>query len=136
MLLQANHVEQELKCFNRALHDCLNDSTCLLQKPSKKDLEEILKPLNNVMLFAQNLPGIEQDSLDHLEKMENSSSLIKEVLFEKWLSSYPNASWKCIANALVKCEQILSSRIGNSSAISADLDAQESHFSIDSDSGL
>ena len=76
------------------------------QKPEVKDLVLQLKDLVDWVPFATQLPGIRQAHIQLIEAQNRGKiNDEKRALFIKWLSVYPDASYKDVVNALKKAEE-------------------------------
>ena len=72
-----------------------------MSRPTVQELDRQLKDIVNWERLAIHLPKITQHDVDII-KQENPSSVSrqKQALFDKWLRSYPNASWDAVVLAL------------------------------------
>ena len=72
-----------------------------MSRPTVQELDRQLKDIVNWERLAIHLPKITQTDIEII-KQDNPSNLIsqKQVLFDKWLESYPNASWDAVVLAL------------------------------------
>ena len=72
-----------------------------MSRPTVKELDQQLKDIVNWERLAIHLPKITQTDIEII-KQENPSSFSrqKQALFDKWLRSYPNASWDVVVLAL------------------------------------
>ena len=111
LLHQADQIKEEYISFTQALHECFQDKVLpsLTEQPDEEILEDLLEPLINVLLFAQCLEGIQESTINELKEMHDPTEQ-KRLLIKKWIHLNPDASWKQVIGALVKCEQILSSK--------------------------
>ena len=86
-----------------------------MSRPTVKELDQQLKDIVNWERLAIHLPKITQTYIEII-KQENPLSISrqKQALFDKWLRSYPNASWDAIVLALeVIDENTLAQNIQN-----------------------
>ena len=74
-------------------------------KPSICELDEKLKGLVEWEIFGVHLNGIEGQHIQSIKKDPGSNSLKKLALYHKWLSVYPNASWRHVLIALEKADE-------------------------------
>ena len=72
-----------------------------MSRPTVQELDQQLKDIVNWERLAIHLPKITQTDIEII-KHDNPSNLIsqKQALFDKWLRSYPNASWDAVVLAL------------------------------------
>ena len=79
---------------------------CTMSELTVADLTEHLKDLVHWEIFAIHLPGIRQADIDIIRR-DRPSSIVdqKQTLFDKWLRSYPSASWEAVVLALEKVDE-------------------------------
>ena len=77
-----------------------------MSRPTVQELDRQLKNIVNWERLAIHLPNITQTDIDII-KQENPLSVNrqKQALFDKWLQSYPNASWDAVVLALEVIEE-------------------------------
>ena len=71
-----------------------------------RDLDDHLRDLVKWKRFALNLPGIDQSDIEVIvtEKRDDVAEQ-KLLLFDKWLSVYPKATWQDVTQALEKADK-------------------------------
>lgn len=85
-------------------------------KPTKSELVEILEPLENWELLAHHLLGMSNEIIKRI-KLENKTAAERKFsLVSNWLLD-PEASWKSLVIALVKCENYFSSKLTSQQSI-------------------
>ena len=72
-----------------------------MSRPTVQELDQQLKDIVNWERLAIHLPKITQTDIGII-KQDNPNNVIsqKQALFDKWLRSYPNASWEAVVLAL------------------------------------
>ena len=72
-----------------------------MSRPTVQELDQQLKDIVNWERLAIHLPKITQTDIEII-KQDNPLSVNrqKQALFDKWLRSYPNASWDAVVLAL------------------------------------
>ena len=72
-----------------------------MSRPTVQELDQQLKDIVNWERLAIHLPNITQTDIEII-KRDNPNNVIsqKQALFDKWLRSYPNASWDAVVLAL------------------------------------
>ena len=72
-----------------------------MSRPTVQELDQHLKDLVNWERLAIHLPQITQADVEII-KRDNPNNVItqKQVLFDKWLRVYSNASWESVVLAL------------------------------------
>ena len=72
-----------------------------MSRPTVQELDQQLKGIVNWERLAIHLPKITQTDIEII-KRDNPNNVIsqKQALFDKWLRSYPNASWDAVVLAL------------------------------------
>ena len=72
-----------------------------MSRPTVQELDQQLKDIVNWERLAIHLPKITQTDIDII-KQDNPLNVNrqKQALFDKWLRSYPNASWDAVVLAL------------------------------------
>ena len=77
-----------------------------MSRPTVQELDQQLKDIANWERLAIHLPKITQTDIDII-KQDNPLSVNrqKQALFDKWLRSYPNASWDAVVLALEVIDQ-------------------------------
>ena len=86
-----------------------------MSRPTVQELDQQLKDIVNWERLAIHLPKITQTDIDII-KQDNPLNVNrqKQALFDKWLRSYPNASWDAVVLALeVIDENTLAENIQN-----------------------
>ena len=86
-----------------------------MSRPTVQELDQQLKDIVNWEGLAIHLPKITQTDIEII-KRDNPFNVIsqKQALFDKWLRSYPNASWDAVVLALeVIDESALAKKIQN-----------------------
>ena len=72
-----------------------------MSRPTVQELDQQLKDIVNWERFAIHLPKITQTDIEIIKRdNSNNTSGQKLALFDKWLRSYPNASWDAVVTAL------------------------------------
>ena len=90
----------------------MNNFIC---KPTKYELAEKLKDLEQWEPFALSLKPINQQDIDTIKKVScDDTEDLKQNLFEKWLNTHPNPSWGLVIMALRKAgENELAQRLSD-----------------------
>ena len=86
-----------------------------MSRPTVQELDQQLKDLVDWERLAIHLPKITPKDIEII-KRDNSNSISRQKLafFDKWLRSYPNASWDAVVLALkVIDENTLAGNIQN-----------------------
>ena len=76
-----------------------------MSKPTVEELVELLRKLVHWEQVAIHLPGIDQSDIDKIKKDNSKTDDQKQVLYDKWLRVYPDASWEDVIRALEKEEE-------------------------------
>ena len=86
-----------------------------MSRPTVQELDQQLKDIVDWERLAIHLPKIKQTDIGLIKRDNpNSTSGQKLALFDKWLRSYPNASWDAVVLALeVIDENTLAENIQN-----------------------
>ena len=72
-----------------------------MSRPTVQELDQQLKDIVNWERLAIHLPNITQTDVDIIKRdYPNNVISQKQALFDKWLRSYPNASWDAVVLAL------------------------------------
>ena len=72
-----------------------------MSRPTVPELDQQLKDLVNWERLAIHLQTITQRDIEIIKRDNPNNNIYqKQVLFDKWLRSYPNASWDAVVLAL------------------------------------
>lgn len=118
LLQHALQIQADYVSFSGALKDCIETSLekivpqSPLDRPTESEVTDVLDPLVDWELLAHHLPDLTEAMIDEIRKEQDTNSR-KKSLISKWLLN-PNASWKQLITALVKCEKSLSSKLRGS----------------------
>ena len=77
-----------------------------MSRPTVSELDQQLKDLVNWERLAIHLQTITQRDIEIIKRDNPNNNIYqKQVLFDKWLRSYPNASWDAVVLALEKIDK-------------------------------